>query len=88
MIYYDFSHFTLIILLSGPDNFQQFSMYPAQICNMHAIHNKISKKFNNGWKQFKVVDLLWFLPCGRDEWRGLVGVLHGKQLGPTSSLFY
>ena len=47
----------LIVLLCGHD---KFSTYPAQICNMHVTHTQFSEKFKNGWKQFEVVDLLWF----------------------------
>ena len=33
-------------------------MYPAQTYNMHVTHNQFSEK--NGWKLFKVADLLLF----------------------------
>ena len=41
---------------------------------MHVTNDQFLDKFNNGWKNFKMADLLWFLyitsiilPCGRNH---------------------
>ena len=46
-IYYDFSHFTLIILLCGRNNFKNISSILLKFV-LHAANKQFSDNFNNG----------------------------------------
>ena len=46
-IYYDFSHFTLMILLCGRNNFKNISSILLKFV-LHAANNQFSDNFNNG----------------------------------------
>ena len=58
-IYCDFAHFTSIIWPCVLDNLKNFTCIIFKFL-MHVTNKQFSDKFNNGWKRFKMADILRF----------------------------